>query len=128
MKRQSVPHRSNRRATLGTTRVSQEAEGEGRSGGKGLCCGFCRKDEQGRVSKLRIGQPIISGGVGLRAVPSYLVSLALRWSGKRGSGLEHEDQIKEVDVVGAVSEECIGRCHCCCLVTESCLTLRPHGL
>ena len=66
---------------MGTTRVSQEAEGEGRSCGKGLYCGFCREDEQGRVSRLRISQPTVSWGVGLRAVPSHLAYLALGWSG-----------------------------------------------
>lgn len=100
---------------MGTTRVSQEAEGEGRSCGKGLYCGFCREDEQGRVSRLRIRQPTVSWGVGLRAVPSHLAYLALGWSGKGGSGVEHEDRIKEAEVVGVVFEKCIGRCHCCCL-------------
>ena len=38
-------------------------------------------------------------------------------------GLEHEDRIKEVEMVGVVSEKGVA-----VVVYESCLTLRHHGL
>lgn len=41
-------------ATQGSTGGSQESEREGGSVGKGRYCGFCRKQRQGRESRLRI--------------------------------------------------------------------------